>query len=58
MLEGLPAEAEIPSRLAAALIRLDLFRRTGELDAAAAAAAARADALLGALPEGPARQAS
>ncbi len=51
MLERLPAEAEIPSRLAAALIRLALSRRTGDLDAAAAAAA-RAEVLLGAIPAG------
>ena len=35
---GLPAEAEIPSRLAAALIRLALARSTGDAGAAAAAA--------------------
>jgi LuxR family transcriptional regulator, maltose regulon positive regulatory protein len=50
LLEHLPADAEIPARLAAALIRLALSRRTGNLDAAAAAAAA-AEALLGAIPE-------
>jgi LuxR family transcriptional regulator, maltose regulon positive regulatory protein len=50
ILEDLPAEAEIPSRLAAAMIRLALSRRTGNLDAAAAAVA-RADALLDAVPE-------
>ena len=50
ILEQLPAEAEIPSRLAAAMVRLALSRRTGDLDAAAAAAA-RAETLLGAVPE-------
>jgi LuxR family transcriptional regulator, maltose regulon positive regulatory protein len=51
MLERLPADAEIPSRLAAALIRLALSRRTGDLDAAAAAAA-RAEVLLEVIPAG------
>jgi LuxR family maltose regulon positive regulatory protein len=39
-LESLPPDAEIPSRLAAATIRLGLSRRTGDLQAAKAAAAA------------------
>jgi LuxR family transcriptional regulator, maltose regulon positive regulatory protein len=39
----LPGEDEIPSRLAAALIRLALSRRRGDLDAAAAAASAAQD---------------
>ena len=51
LLEQLPAADEIPSRLAAALIRLALSRRTGEIDAAVAAAAS-AERLLAALPEG------
>jgi LuxR family transcriptional regulator, maltose regulon positive regulatory protein len=38
MLESLPAGDEIPSRLAASMIRLALSRRTGDLSAAAAAA--------------------
>src|ERR1700722_15944479 len=50
-LDTLPADGEIPARLGAALIRLAMSRRTGDLDAAAAAAA-RAAALLEALPEG------
>ena len=49
MLRNMPAGAGIPSRLAAAVIRLALARRTGNLDSAVAAAA-RAAALLGALP--------
>ena len=51
LLERVPAGGEIPARLAAALIRLTLSRRTGDLDAAAAAAASAED-LLGQLPEG------
>ena len=51
LLERMPAGGEIPARLAAALIRLALSRRTGELDAAAAAAASAED-LLGELPDG------
>jgi LuxR family transcriptional regulator, maltose regulon positive regulatory protein len=51
LLERIPAGGEIPARLAAALIRLNLSRRTGDLDAAAAAAASAED-LLGELPEG------
>jgi LuxR family maltose regulon positive regulatory protein len=50
ILERLPAEDEIPSRLAAALIRLAVSRRVVDLDAATAAAA-RAEALLEAIPE-------
>jgi len=51
ILEHLPADDEIPARLAAALIRLAVSRRTGELDAATAAAAS-AEGLLAAIPEG------
>ncbi len=51
MLDRLPADAEIPARLAAALIRLARSQRTGDL-AAAAAAAARAEVLLEAIPAG------
>lgn len=51
ILERLPADEEIPTRLAAALIRLALSRRTGDLDALAAAAA-RAEVMLEAMPEG------
>jgi LuxR family transcriptional regulator, maltose regulon positive regulatory protein len=47
-LEDLPADREIQARLSAALIRLALFRRTGDLDTAAAASGA---ALLEELPE-------
>jgi LuxR family transcriptional regulator, maltose regulon positive regulatory protein len=50
MLDRLPADAEIPSRLAAGMVRLALSRRTGDLDAAAAAAAT-AETLLEAVPE-------
>jgi LuxR family maltose regulon positive regulatory protein len=50
LLGQLPGDAEIPARLAAALIRLVLSRRTGD-QAAAAGAAARAQALLGMLPD-------
>jgi LuxR family transcriptional regulator, maltose regulon positive regulatory protein len=49
LLERLPADAEIPSRFAAAMIRLALSRRTGNLDAAAAAASA--GEMLGPVPE-------
>ena len=49
LLGKLPASAEVPARLAAALIRLTLSRRTGDQDAAAGAAA-RARGLLAALP--------
>ena len=51
ILERLPADQETASRLAGALIRLAASRRTGDL-AAAAAAAARAEALAGRLPVG------
>ncbi len=51
LLERVPAGGEVPARLAAALTRLTLSRRTGDLDAAAAAAASAED-LLGQLPEG------
>jgi LuxR family transcriptional regulator, maltose regulon positive regulatory protein len=44
ILEGLPADDQIPARLAAALTRLVLARRTGDLGMAAAAAG-RAQAL-------------
>ena len=50
ILERLPADAEIPARLAACLIRLALARRTGDLEAAAAAAG-QAEVLAGQLPE-------
>jgi len=50
ILATLPADGEIPARLGAALIRLALSRRTGDLDTATAAAASAA-ALLEALPE-------
>jgi LuxR family transcriptional regulator, maltose regulon positive regulatory protein len=49
MLRHFPARDEIPSRLAAAMIRLALSRRTGDLDAAAAAVE-RAQALLEFIP--------
>jgi tetratricopeptide (TPR) repeat protein len=51
ILERLPADEQVPARLAAALIRLALSRRTGDL-AAAAAAAGRSEALSGQLPQG------
>ncbi|MGO9193897.1 MAG: LuxR C-terminal-related transcriptional regulator [Streptosporangiaceae bacterium] len=47
----LPADQEVAGRLAAAMIRLAASRRTGDL-AAAAAAAARAEVLAGRLPGG------
>ena len=50
MLEHLPAHDEIPARLAAALIRMALCRRTGDLDSVAAASA-RAETLLAEIPE-------
>ena len=50
ILDRLPDEEEIPSRLAAALIGLALARRSGDL-AAASAASGAAQALLAALPE-------
>ena len=50
LLARLPADAEVPSRLGAAMIRLALARRTGNLDAPAAAAAASAGAMLAAVP--------
>jgi LuxR family maltose regulon positive regulatory protein len=50
MLGRLPAGDEIPARLAAALMRLALGRRTGDLQAATTAAA-RAEILFGQLPE-------
>jgi LuxR family transcriptional regulator, maltose regulon positive regulatory protein len=50
LLGQLPPDAEVPARLAAALIRLALSRCTGD-QATAAAAAARAQALLAALPD-------
>jgi LuxR family transcriptional regulator, maltose regulon positive regulatory protein len=49
MLRKLPSNEEIPSRLAAELIRLVLARRTGDLPTAKAAAAA-AGSLLGRIP--------
>ena len=50
LLERLPADQEAEGRLAAALIRLAASRRTGDL-AAAAAAAARAEVLLNRIPD-------
>jgi LuxR family maltose regulon positive regulatory protein len=50
MLGRLPAETETPSRLAAALIRIALARRSGNLTAAAAAAGA-AQSLIDAIPQ-------
>ena len=50
ILERLPADDETPARLAAALIRLALSCRTGDFEAAAAAAG-RADALLEQIPD-------
>jgi len=49
ILGRLPAETETPSRLAAALIRIALARRSGNL-AAAAAAAGAAQSLIDAIP--------
>ena len=49
MLERGPAGGQIPARLAAALIRLALARRTGDLEAATAASS-RAQALAAQLP--------
>ena len=49
ILAHLPANDEIPARLAAALIRLAVSRRTGDLDAVTAAAA-HAGALLEEIP--------
>lgn len=50
ILERLPADAEIPARVAACLIRLALARRTGDLEAATAAAR-QAEVLARQLPE-------
>ena len=50
LLDRLPADDGIPARLAAALIRVALSRRTGDLPAMAAAAA-HAQALAGKLPD-------
>src|SRR6516225_8575066 len=50
ILERLPADSEIPARLAACLIRLALCRRTGDLEADTTAAE-RAEILAGQLPE-------
>ncbi len=49
-LDDLPAADETPARLAAALLRLAVSRQTGDLDAATAAAD-RAEAMLGEMPE-------
>jgi LuxR family maltose regulon positive regulatory protein len=49
ILERLPADHEIPARLAASLIRLALSRRIGDLEGATIAAG-RADAVAGKLP--------
>ena len=51
MIGHLPPGDEIPARLAAALIRLAVARRAGDLKAAIAASA-RAEEALGAIPEG------
>jgi len=50
LLERLPDDQEVPSRLAAAVIHLALARRRGDLHAAAVAAA-RAENLLARIPE-------
>jgi LuxR family transcriptional regulator, maltose regulon positive regulatory protein len=50
LIEHLPADDEIPVRLATALIRLALSRRTGDLGAATTAAVS-AERLLAAIPE-------
>ena len=50
LLGRLPADAELPSRLAAAMLRLTLARRGGDL-AAATAAAEQAGSVLGRMPE-------
>jgi LuxR family transcriptional regulator, maltose regulon positive regulatory protein len=49
LLEGLPSGDELPSRFGAALVRIDLARRSGDLGAAAAAAD-QAAILLGQMP--------
>ncbi len=49
LLERLPAEAELPSRMAAALIRMALARRAGDLGAATEAAG-QAGRVLGQMP--------
>ncbi len=55
MMDRLPAGEQVPSRLAAAMIELTLARRRGDF-AAAEAAAAQAECLLGSAPgEAPAR---
>ena len=50
ILDDLPADDEVPARLAAAQIRLTISRRTGDLEAATAASA-QAEALLEQIPE-------
>jgi LuxR family transcriptional regulator, maltose regulon positive regulatory protein len=50
ILDDLPADDDVPARLAAAQIRLTISRRSGDLEAATAAAA-RAEALLEQIPE-------
>jgi LuxR family transcriptional regulator, maltose regulon positive regulatory protein len=50
MLQRLPADGELPARLAAALIRLTLSRQTGDLEAAVTAAG-QAEAVAGQLGE-------
>jgi LuxR family transcriptional regulator, maltose regulon positive regulatory protein len=50
ILARLPAGEEVPARLAAALVRMALSRQTGDLDAAVTASA-RAETLLGQIPE-------
>ena len=49
ILERLPADDQVPARLAAALVRLALARRTGDLEAATAASG-HAETLMGQLP--------
>ena len=49
LLERLPAEAELPSRMAAALIRMALARRAGDLGGATEAAG-QAERVLGQMP--------
>ena len=51
ILDRLPGDDSIPARLAAAMVRLALYRRSGDLNAAAVAAA-HARALVEKLPEG------
>jgi LuxR family maltose regulon positive regulatory protein len=50
LLARLPADEQVPARLAAAAVRMALSRQTGDLDGAMTASA-RAEALLGEIPE-------